>query len=411
MILNIQSFVGLLALVFIACLISADKKNISYKGILIGLSLQIGFAYLLTEVTFFNKLFLFLNRLANVIETSTREGTSFVFGYLGGGDLPFITKDNANTFIIALQALPIVLVVSALSSLLFYWKILPAIVKVFSFILQRTMRIGGALGLGAASNVFLGMVESPLLIKPYLHKMSSSELFTLMVCGMTTIAGTVMMLYASFLKDIIPNPLAHILTASILHVIAGITIARIIIPEKTPITAGNLDIIEKANSSIDAIVKGTEEGLKLLLNITAMLIVMVALIAMSNSILSLLPGQVTLQQILGYLMTPLVWLMGIPLSEAYTAGQLMGTKTIVNELIAFLDLRNLPESALSPRSKLIMTYGLCSFANLGSLGIMIAGISAMVPNRRDEIVRFGMKSLIAGTIATSMTGAVIGIIK
>lgn len=411
MLLNVQSAVGLIFLLSISWLMSSDKKSISYKGIFIGSALQILFAFLLTEVRLFNQFFLLLNKLALLIESSTREGTSFVFGYLGGADPPFIQKKDTSTFIIALQALPIVLVVSALSSLLFYWRILPAIVKGFSFLLQRTLKIGGALGLGAASNIFLGMVESPLLIKPYLSKMSKSELFTLMVCGMTTIAGTVMVLYASFLNGIISDPLAHILTASFIHVIAGITVARIIIPEKSVITDGTFNLHFQANSSIDAIVKGTEDGLRLLLNITAMLIVMVALVAMANKILSLLPWQVTLQQILGYVMSPVVWLMGIPWSEAQTAGQLMGTKTILNELIAFLDMRNLPESALSPRSKIIMTYALCSFANLGSLGIMLGGLSAIVPERRDEIVRLGVKSLIAGTIATCMSGAVIGLIK
>lgn len=409
--LHIQAIFGLIILIFIAWLISENKKKISYKGILIGVALQIAFAYLLTEISFFNNIFLVLSRLVNMLEASTREGTAFVFGYIGGAEAPFLQREGASTFIIAFQALPLVLVVSALSSLLFYLRILPLIVRAFAFILQRTMKIGGALGLGAAANIFLGMIESPLLIKPYLLKMTRSELFALMVCGMSTIAGTVMLLYASLLKGIIAEPLAHILTASFIHVIAGITVARMIIPETEPVTAGRLSAPVQAHGCIDAIVKGSEEGLKLLLTIVAMLLVMVALVSLSNKLLSLLPYPITLQQILGYLMSPVVWLFGIPWAEAYLAGQLMGTKTILNELLAFIDLSRLPEDALSPRSRLIMTYAICSFANLGSLGIMVGGLGTIAQERRDEIVRLGLKSLIAGTIATCMTASVIGIIK
>lgn len=409
---TIQSIIGLALFVFITWLLSTNKKAISYKAIFIGVSLQIAIAYLLTEIRVFNQTFLWLNKLALAIESATRQGTSFVFGYLGGAELPFSPKENVSTFIIALQALPIVLVVSAVSSLLFYWRVLPLVVKVFSLLLQKTLRISGALGLGASSNVFLGMVEAPLLIKPYVAYLSRSELFALMVCGLTTIAGTVMMLYASFLQGIIPDPIAHLLTASFIHVIAGITVARIIIPEtEIADNKGDFKLQLQARSSIDAVVKGTEDGLKLLLNITAMLIVTVALVALINQMLALMPLRLTLEQLLGYIMMPIVWLMGVPYSEAQAAGQLMGTKTILNELLAFLQLKALPETALSERSKLIMTYALSSFANLGSLGIMLGGLSSMIPQRRDEIISLAGRSLIAGTIATCMTGAVIGIIK
>ncbi len=409
--LHIQAAFGLLVLIFLTWLISENKKNVSYKGIVFGIALQITFAFLLTEVSFFSNIFLLLNKLVGMLEESTREGTAFVFGYVGGAESPFLQREGASTFIIAFQALPLVLVVSALSSLLFYLKILPVIVKSFAFVFQKTMNIGGALGLGASANIFLGMVESPLLIKPYLIKMTRNELFTLMVCGMTTIAGTVMLLYVTLLKGVIADPLTHILTASFIHVIAGITVARIIIPETEAATAGSLSPPLQAHSFMDAIVKGTEEGLKLLLAITAMLLVMVALVNLTNKLLTLLPFSVTLQQLLGYIMLPIVWLFGIPWSEAHVAGQLMGTKTILNELLAFIDLSRLPEDSLSPRSRLIMTYAISSFANLGSLGIMIGGIGTMAPERRDEIVSLGFKSLLAGTIATCMTGSVIGIIK
>jgi len=305
-------------------------------------------------------------------------------------------------------------VIGALSALLFYWRILPYIVKAFSFVLQKTLNIGGALGLGASTTIFLGMVESPLVIKPYLRNMTRSELFSLMTVGMACIAGTVMILYATFLNGVIPDPLGHILVASFIHVAAAITIARIMAPETGEETAGSLFPDQTATSSMDAVVKGTMDGLHLLLNIIAMLVVMVALVYLVNQLIGLLPNvgdqPVTLQRILGFAMAPIVWLFGIPWEQAPTAGYLMGTKTILNELLAFVELAKLPEGALDPRSRLIMTYALASFANFGSLGILIGGLGSLAPERRDEVVGLGMKALIAGTLATCMTGAVVGIL-
>jgi CNT family concentrative nucleoside transporter len=306
-----------------------------------------------------------------------------------------------------------VLVIGALSALLFYWKILPYIVRGFSYILQKTMNVGGALGLGASTTIFLGMVEAPLVIKPYLQTMSRSELFSLMTVGMACIAGTVMILYATILTGVISDPLGHILVASFIHVAAAITIARIMVPETGEETSGSFMPQRNATSSMDAIVKGTMDGLHLLLNIIAMLVVMVALVHLANLLIGLLPnvgGQpLTLQRILGFVMAPVVWLFGIPWAEAQTAGYLMGTKTVLNELLAFLEMAKLPADALDPRSRLIMTYALSSFANFGSLGILIGGLGSLAPERRDEVVSLGMKALVAGTLATCMTGAVIGI--
>jgi CNT family concentrative nucleoside transporter len=304
-------------------------------------------------------------------------------------------------------------VIGALSGLLFYWRILPYIVKGFSFLLQKTMNIGGALGLGASTTIFLGMVEAPLVIKPYLRAMTRSEIFSLMTVGMACIAGTVMILYATILKGVIPDPLGHILVASFIHVAAAVTIARVVIPEKGEETAGGLIPQQTAKSSMDAVVKGTFDGLHLLLNIIAMLVVMVALVHLSNLLIGLLPDiggtPLTLQRLLGFLMAPVVWLFGIPWAEAQTAGYLMGTKTILNELLAFLDMAKLPAEALDSRSRLIMTYALSSFANFGSLGILIGGLGSLAPERQDEIVGLGIKALVAGTLATCMTGAIIGI--
>lgn len=409
--MHYQGIIGIAVLLGFAALAGEDRRRINLKGVAAGIGVQLLIAALLLNLPVFKSIFFWINGLVSALDSASKAGTSFVFGYLGGGELPFDEKSPGMSYVLAFQALPLVLLVGALSSLLFYWRVLPYIVKLFSLFLQKTMKIGGALGLGAAMTIFLGMIESPLFIKPYLSEMTRSELFTLMACGMASIAGTVMVLYSSFLGGVIPDPLGHILTASLIHIPAAITVARIMIPETKEETAGASIPGRTSESSMDAITKGTLDALTLLLNIIAMLIVAVALVSLLNQGLGLLPlmaGQkVTLQLLLGYAMAPVVWLFGIPWTEARTAGCLMGTKTILNELLAFLDLAKLPPGALSPRSKLIMTYALCSFANFGSMGILIGGISSMVPARRAEVVSLGIKALIAGTLATCMTGAVV----
>jgi CNT family concentrative nucleoside transporter len=411
--MNVRSVIGLFVLTGIVWVLSENRRAVRLKTVVVGLSLQLILAVVLLKIPLFKDFFLLLNEIVMSVEKATRDGTSFVFGYLGGGKLPFAEKYPGSSFILALQALPLVLVVSALSSLLFYWRILPYVVKVFSLALQKTMDIGGALGLGASANIFVGMIEAPLLIKPYLKEVSRSELFSIMTCGMTTVAGTVMVLYASTLNAVIPDAMGHILAASIISAPAAITVSKLMIPDGEK-TTGELIPPQTAISSMDAVTKGTLEGIYLLLNITAMLIVLVALVSLANQVLGLLPNfggeSVTLQRLLGYLFSPLVWIMGIPWAEAKTAGALMGTKTILNEFIAYLDLARLPEGTLSPRSSMIITYAMCGFANFGSLGIMIGGLGSMVPERRSEVVSLGLKSIVAGTIATCMTGAIVGIL-
>jgi CNT family concentrative nucleoside transporter len=276
------------------------------------------------------------------------------------------------------------------------------------------MGVGGAEGLGVSANIFVGMVEAPLFIRPYLNHMTRSELFSLMTCGMATIAGTVMVLYASLLGRTIPDVMGHILTASIISVPAAITVSKIMVPETGELTSGFMISPEKATGAIDAITRGTLQGVTLVINIVAMLVVLVALVHLLNLILGLVPhwrGQAfTLQRILGLVMAPVTWLMGIPWEETATAGALMGTKTVLNEFIAYLELSRLPEGSLAPRSILILTYAMCGFANPGSLGIMIGGLGTMAPERREEIVSLGLRSIVAGTLATCMTGAVVGII-
>ncbi|MBU1712984.1 MAG: nucleoside:proton symporter [Proteobacteria bacterium] len=409
----IRSIAGLFAFTLIAWVISENRRKVDLRVVATGLVLQVLTGFILLKLPLFRELFLFINRLFMSLEASTTAGTSFVFGYLGGGSLPFDEKFPGSSFILAFRALPLVLVISALSSLFFYWKILPIVVKAFSWVLQKTMRIGGAEGLGVSANIFLGMVESPLLVRPYLKDMTISELFSLMTCGMATIAGTVMVLYASILSRTIPDIMGHMLVASIISVPASITIAKIMVPETGKPSTGEYVAADEASSSMDAITRGTLQGVELLINIVAMLIVLVALVHLVNLLIGLFPDignePVTLHRIMGLLMSPVVWLMGIPWKEAHTAGILMGTKTILNELIAYVDMSKLPEGALSPRSLLIMTYAMCGFANPGSLGIMIGGLGTMAPSRRNEIVSLGFRTIVAGTIATCMTGAVVGI--
>ena len=409
-----QGMAGMVVFALAAWMISEDRKRVCLGGAAAGIAIQLAVAFLLLKLPLFREAFLALNRLVLFLEESTQAGTAMVFGYLGGAPLPFEERFPGAGYILAFKALPLVLVTSALSSLLFYWKILPVLVRGFSWGLERTLRLGGAEGLGVSANIFVGMVESPLFIRPYLNRMTRSEIFTLMTCGMATIAGTVMVLYASILGDTVPGIMGHILTASIISVPAAVTIAKIMVPETGPLTSGRLAFAEETRSAMDAVTRGTVQGIQLLINIVAMLIVLVALVHLVNLILGLLPHldgrPLTLQRLLGVVMGPVVWLMGVPWSEAAAAGALMGTKTVINEFVAYLDLSRLDAEILSDRSRLIMVYAMCGFANPGSLGIMIGGLGTMAPEKRDEIVALGVRSIIAGTLATCMTGAVVGMI-
>jgi CNT family concentrative nucleoside transporter len=410
-----QPLLGLGVLIAVAWLLSEDRRAVKPRLILAGLLLQVGLALLLLKLPVAQAAFMRLNDLVLSIQRATQAGTELVFGFLGGGAAPFDVPYPQNSFVLAFQALPLILVISALSSLLFYWRILPLLVRAFAWLLRVTLGTGGPVGLGAAANVFVGMTEAPLLIRPYLATLSRSALFAIMTCGMATVAGTVMVLYAGILSASVPDALGHILTASLISAPAALLVAGILVPEQIGRSSEMAVALgSEARSSMDAITRGTLDAIPLWLNIVAMLIVMVALVSLANQLLAFLPDvggeALTAQRILGWAMAPVVWLIGIPWSEAHTAGALMGIKTILNELIAYLDLAATPDAELSARSRLIMTYALCGFANLGSLGIMIGGLGAMVPQRRDEIVALGLKSILAGTIATLMTGAVVALI-
>jgi CNT family concentrative nucleoside transporter len=412
--MNLQGVSGIIFLTGLAWLISENRRAVRYRIILTGLVVQFALALILLRIPIFGDFFTLLNRGVVALERATTAGTTFAFGYLGGGTLPFAETYPGSTFIFAFKAMPLLLVVSALSSLLFYWKILPLVVRAFSWLLQKTMRVGGAVGVGAAANVFLGMVEAPLLIRPYLGQLTRSELFITMSCGMANIAGTVMVLYVTILGPQIPGVMGHILIASIISTPAAIMISLLMVPETGEITLGRYVPPQPASSSMDAITRGTADGLMMYLNIIAMLIVLIALVALTNELLGLLPEfqgkPFTLQRLLGYIMAPMAWMIGIPWSESVTAGFLLGEKTILNELIAYLDLARLPAGTLNARSQVIIVYALCGFANLGSLGIIIGGMAAMAPERRNEIVSLGFKSILCGTMATCMVGAIVSLI-
>jgi len=415
--LQLQSALGIFALLAIAWAFGENRRAVSLRQAAVGLAATLVTAVVLIKLPIVAHAFGAINDAVGAISDASRAGTSFVFGYIGGGPLPFDPKTPGADFVLAFQALPIVLVMSVLTTLLFYWRILPPIVRGMAWLLERTLGVGGAVGLSTAANIFLGMVEAPLFVRPYLKQMTRSELFLVMTGGMAGIAGTVLVLYATLLAPLIPDAAAHFVIASVLGAPAAILISLIMVPEKSErLTGGTLaDPDMHASSTMDAIVKGTTSGLELLLNIVAMLIVLVALVHLANSVLSLLPNAgaapISLQRILGYAMAPVCWLMGLPWAQAVTAGSLMGTKTVLNELIAYVDLSKLAPDALDPRSKLIMLYAMCGFANFASLGIMIGGLGTMAPERRDEINALGLKSIVSGTLTTCLMGAVVGVLN
>jgi CNT family concentrative nucleoside transporter len=425
--LQLQSAFGVFALLAIAWALGENRRAASFRQAAIGLVVTLVTALVLIKVPLVAKAFGAINDAVSTIAAASRAGTSFVFGYLGGGALPFDLKAPGADFILAFQALPIILVMSVLTTLLFYWRVLPPVVRGMAWLLERTLGVGGAVGLSTAANIFLGMVEAPLFIRPYLAQLTRSELFLVMTGGMAGIAGTVLVLYATLLAPLIPDAAAHFVIASVLGAPAAILVSLIMVPEISdkrtggmladprvagdPRIAGDPDI--HASSTMDAIVKGTTTGLELLLNIVAMLLVLVALVYLANAILGLLPeiggARISLQRLLGYLMAPVCWLMGLPWSQAITAGSLMGTKTVLNELIAYVDLSKLGADALDPRSRLIMLYAMCGFANFASLGIMIGGLGTMAPERREEINALGVKSIVSGTLTTCLMGAIVGV--
>ncbi|MBL0143061.1 MAG: nucleoside:proton symporter [Betaproteobacteria bacterium] len=408
----LHALAGIAFLLALSWALSESRRGVHWRVVASGMALTVALAGLLLAVPWLRDAVFSLNTVLEVLERSTQAGTTFVFGFLAGGPAPYALTNPSASFVLAFRALPLLLVVSALSALLFHWRVLPVIVKAFAWVLNKSMGLGGAVGVSAAVNVFVGMVEAPLVIKPYLVQLSRSELFMVMVCGMATIAGTVMALYGAILSPVVPDAIGHIIIASFVATPAAIVVSALMVPGDMS-REDAVEIPRQDASAMDAITRGTAEGAQFLIQIVAMLIVLIALVHLANAALSLLPGldgsPLTLQRMFGWLFAPLAWASGLPWEEARAGGALLGTKTILNEFVAYLDLAKLPAQALSPRSRLLMTYALCGFANFGSLGILIGGMGAMVPERRGEIVTLGMKSIVAGTIATCLTAAVVGL--
>lgn len=418
--LALQSLLGVIAIPLVALALSEDRSKLDRRLFLrtaaVGLALQFAVALVLLKLPGSEALFQALSGLVGALQEATAAGMRMVFGYLAGGPAPFELARPEAQFILAFHALPLILLMSALARLLYHWGVLQRVVGLFAALLQKSFGIGGPLGTVAAAKIFLGMIEAPLLVRPYLKDMGRGALFAAMAVGMATVAGTVMALYASILEPVLPGAAGHVLAASLMNAPAALMLARLAVPvgfEGGP-AAADIRLDNPPRSSMDAIAQGTIDGLRLLASVVAMLVVMVALVALANSLLGLvtrpLGMTLTLQQMLGWACAPIAWLIGIPWTEAAVAGSLIGEKVILNEFLAYLDMATLPAEALSPRSRVILTYALCGFANLGSLGIMIGGLTAMVPERRDEIIALAPKSVVIGLLATLLSAAIVGTI-
>jgi len=411
---QLQSVLGICVLVAVAWGLSEDRRAFNWRFVAGTLLIQAALALVLLKVPPVRDLLFKLNGLVGVLSSATGAGTSFIFGYIGGGPAPFTVTHPANMVNLAFSILPLLMVISALSAILWYWRVLPTVVHGLALVLRRTLGLGGAVGLSAAATVFLGNVEGQLVIRPYLSRLTRTELFILMTVGLSVIAGTVFVLYATILKDVLPGALGHLLVASLMSLPAGIMMARIMVPGPAETDLSEKQESVHYRSTMDAMAQGTEDGLKIYLQILAMLIVTTSLMALVNAILANLPAiagaPLTLERMLGWLFAPFVWLLGVPWKEAGVAGGLMGIKVVLTELVSYLRLATLPAGSLEPRSTQIMVYAMCGFANFASVGILIAGMSALIPDRRDEVVSLALKALLAGTMASGLSGAMIGLL-
>ena len=411
--LNLQSLFGLVVIVALCWAISENRRAFPWRLAIGAVLVQAALVLATFAIPGSQVVLDGINNAVKGLELATAEGTRFVFGYLAGGDQPYAVANEGALFTFAFNVLPLILVISALSALLWHWKVLKWITHGFGFLFQRTMGLGGASALAVAANIFLGMIESPIVIRAYLDKLTRSELFLLMVVGLATVAGSTMVAYAAILSPVLTNAAGHVLVASIVSAPAGILLARIMIPEK-PGEGGahaDYDSALKYDSAIDAIVKGTADGLMVVLNISAVLIVFVALVALVNVMLGgfwLFGGEVTVERLLGWIFMPVAWLTGVEWSEAGRAGWLLGVKLTLTEFVAFIELGKVPAAEMSERTRMLMTYALCGFANIGSVGITVTGLSVLMPERREEVLGLVWKALFAGFLATLMSAAMVG---
>jgi len=413
----LQPTIGFFALLFLGAIFSENIKAIKLKYVVSGVLIQLILALLLLRVDLVGSFFEYLSDGVMVLKAANDYGTGFVFGYLADGapNAPFDITNPGGTFIFAFGGLTLIILMSAISALLWHWRIIPVIVNALSVLFKKPLNVGGPIGLGATANVFLGQVEAPLLVRPYLSLMTRHELLILMTVGMSTIAGSVMVVYTTMLTPIYGSGLiGHFLTASLISVPAGIMFANMMIPSEVKTDFPEGDSSKMYSSTVDALTQGTKNGLEIFLSVIAMLIVVMALVFLVNSVLGIFPdvngSAITIERILGFIFAPLAWFMGIPWEESLMAGQLLGVKTALNEFVAYLYLSDSETYNLSEKSRLIMLYALCGFANFSSVGILLSGMSAMVPERRDDLISVTGKALWAALLASCMTGFIVGII-
>lgn len=405
-------FIGFIGLVALALPFSDNLKTINYLYILYGILAQIVLAVILLKLPFVLSFFEILGNGVVILQQATQEGANFVFGYPPtDGSTPY--RSLLETF--AFGVLPYIIVMACISAILWYWGVLPFIVNLISRACQKLFNIGGPVGLGAAANIFVGQVEAPLLIRPYVSKLSNKELLILMTAGMATVAGSVMVALIAILDKSFTNQnlIQHFITASVLSVPAAIMYANIMIPSNTITDFDENKVPKVYNSTMDAVTRGSSDGASIAFSVGTILIAVIALVFIVNSILGFVSSQfgfeLSIEIILGYLFAPIAWLMGIPWDEAIIAGELLGIKTTLNEFVAYPGLAALDDGELSERSKLITFYSLCGFANLSSVGILISGITAMAPERKDDLIRVSLKALVGATLASCMTGLIVGI--
>jgi|TARA_B100001540_G_scaffold305518_1_gene316569 CNT family concentrative nucleoside transporter len=413
----IQPTIGFFALLFLGAVFSENLKAIKLRYVLSGVLIQLLLAILLLKVNAIGTFFEYLSDGVMVLKAANDYGTQFVFGYLADGapGAPFDITNPAGTFIFAFGGLTLIILMSAISALLWHWRIIPVIVNALALLFKKPLNVGGPIGLGATANVFLGQVEAPLLVRPYLSSMTRHELLILMTVGMSTIAGSVMVVYTTMLTPIYGSGLiGHFLTASLISVPAGIMFANMMIPSEVKTDFPEGESSKMYSSTVDALTQGTKNGLEIFLSVIAMLIVVMALVFLVNSILYVFPdingSPITIERVLGLIFAPLAWFMGIPWEESLIAGQLLGVKTALNEFVAYLYLSDSETYNLSEKSRLIMLYALCGFANFSSVGILLSGMSAMVPERRDDLISVTGKALWAALLASCMTGFIVGIL-
>ncbi len=413
----IQPIIGFFILLLLGAIFSENVKAIKIRYLVSAVVIQVLLALVLIKVPLVSNFFEYLSYGVMTLKEANDYGTSFVFGYLAdkAPNAPFDITNSAGTFIFAFGGLTLIIVMSAISALLWHWRIIPVLVNALSVIFKKPLDVGGPVGLSATANIFLGQVEAPLLVRPYLASMSKNELLILMTVGMSTIAGSVMVIYTTMLSPIYGIGLiGHFLTASLISVPAAIMYANIIIPSETKTDFPADNSTKMYSGTMDALTRGTQAGIEIFLNVAAMLIVVMALVFLVNAILGVLPdvlGQpLTMERMFGWLFAPLAWCMGIPWTESQTAGELLGVKTILNEFVAYLYLADTNTYVLSEKSNLIMLYALCGFANFSSVGILLSGMSAMVPERRKDLIAVSIKALWAALLASCMTGFIVGIL-